>query len=131
MKAVYKNAWGYQGDAMNLPVKDVEAAVPFYRTVFGFSVDGSAEPQSDMKRVVLTRDDVRIALAENGGDPEQDGVAFEVDDVAAAHAELKANGLEKLGEIKQTERRGDGSEWKAFFVIAPDGLCYWVGERLS
>ena len=130
MKAVYKNAWGYQGDAMNLPVRDVDGAAPFYEQVFGFTRDGVGEAPGDTKRVVLVRDDVKIALAENGGDPEQDGVAFEVDNASAAHAELKANGLEKLGEIK-AEKRNDGSEWRAFFVIAPDGLCYWVGERLS
>ena len=130
MKAVYKNAWGYQGDAMNLPVRDVDAAASFYEKVFGFTRDGAGDSTSETKRIVLVRDDVNIALAENGGDPEQDGVAFEVDDAAAAHAELKANGLEKLGEIK-TEKRDDGSEWRAFFVIAPDGLCYWVGERIA
>jgi lactoylglutathione lyase len=128
MKAVYKNAWGYQGDAMNLPVRDADAAVPFYERVFGFHVESSTP--SSQHRVVLSRDEVRIALAENGGDPEQDGVAFEVDDVAAAHAELKANGLEKLSAIN-IEKRDDGSEWRAFFVVAPDGLCFWVGERIS
>ena len=128
MKAVYKKAWGYQGDAMNLQVRDVGASVPFYERVFGFHVESSTP--SSQHRVVLWRDDVRIALAENGGDPEQDGCAFEVDDVAAAHAELKANGLEKLGE-PTAEKRDDGSEWKAFFVVAPDGLCFWVGERIA
>ena len=130
MKATYKNAWGYQGDAMDLPVRDVEESAPFYEKVFGFARDGSDEASRGIKRVVLARDDVKIALAENGGDPEQDGVAFEVDNAAAAHAELKANGLEKLGEIK-TEKRNDGTEWRAFFVIAPDGLCFWVGERIA
>ena len=130
MKAVYKNAWGYQGDAMNLPVRDVEESVPFYEKVFGFARYGDGEASRDIRRVVLARDEIKIALAENGGDPEQDGVAFEVDDAAAAHAELKANGLEKLGEIK-TEKRDDGSVWRAFFVIAPDGLCFWVGERIA
>lgn len=113
---------------MNLPVRDADAAVPFYERVFGFHVESSTP--SSQHRVVLSRDEVRIALAENGGDPEQDGVAFEVDDVAAAHAELKANGLEKLSAIN-IEKRDDGSEWRAFFVVAPDGLCFWVGERIS
>jgi lactoylglutathione lyase len=129
MKAVYKNAWGYQGDAMNLPVADAEAAAPFYEKVFGFSAEPSADADSPVKKVDLVRDNIRIALAENGGDPGQDGCAFEVDDVAAAHAELKSNGLEKIGEIK-AEKREDGSEWKAFFVIAPDGLCFWVGQKI-
>lgn len=129
MKAVYKNAWGYQGDAMNLPVRDVEASVSFYENIFGFAVANTAGSGSDVKRVVLTRDDVKIALAENGGDPEQDGVAFEVDDVEAAHAELRAKGLEKLSAIN-SEKREDASEWRSFFVVAPDGLCFWVGQKL-
>jgi hypothetical protein len=26
------------------------------------------------------------------------------------------------------ERHGETS-WKVFYVVAPDGLCYWFGER--
>lgn len=128
MKAVYKNAWGYQGDAMNLPVADVESAAPFYESVFGFRAEPPVDDDPPVKKVELVRDDIRIALAENGADPEQDGCAFEVDDVAAAHAELKTNGLDKIGEIK-AEKRGDGTQWRAFFVVAPDGLCFWIGEK--
>jgi hypothetical protein len=29
-KAIFKNAWPYQLDKMNLPVKDLETAIPFY-----------------------------------------------------------------------------------------------------
>ena len=32
-----------------------------------------------MKSAVLQRDDIRIGLAENGGDPEQEGCFFEVE----------------------------------------------------
>lgn len=31
-------AWGYQGDNLNLPVGDLDAALPFYETVLGFRV---------------------------------------------------------------------------------------------
>lgn len=129
MRAIYMNAWGYQGDAMVLPVRDVEVSVPFYERIFGFTVDGR-DDTSDIARVTLWRDDVKIGLAENGGDPEQDGVAFQVDSVEAAHAELKANGLEKLSAIN-SETREDGSRWRSFFVVAPDGLCFWIGEKVS
>jgi hypothetical protein len=43
----------------------------------------------------LGRDEIKIGLAENGGDPTQDGCFFEVDNAESAFAELKANGLEK------------------------------------
>jgi hypothetical protein len=23
----------------------------------------------------------------------------------------------------------DGVPWRVFYVVAPDGLCYWFGER--
>jgi len=35
-KDVFKNAWPYQQDAMNLPVADVAASIPFYQTIFDF-----------------------------------------------------------------------------------------------
>jgi len=38
----------------------------------------------------------------------------------------RPNGLEKLSECS-TERHGD-LEWKVFYAVAPDGLCYWFGE---
>ena len=129
MKATFMNAWGYQGDNMNLPVADVEAAAAFYERVMGFRV----ESRNDVpyKSAVLVRDDIKIGLAENGGDPTQDGCAFRVDDVQAAAAEFKANGLQKeISELKM-EKRDDGSEWKVFFVVAPDGLCYWFGQRMN
>src|SRR5438445_10930099 len=76
------SAYGYQGDAMNLPVADVETAAPYYVRHMGFTVveqdSGPGEPPNEdaIKRVILERDDIRIALAENGQDPEQNGGAF-------------------------------------------------------
>jgi catechol 2,3-dioxygenase-like lactoylglutathione lyase family enzyme len=129
MKAKFKNAWGYQGDNMNLPVADVDAALPFYEKIMGFRVESRNEVPH--RSAVLERDGIRMGLAENGGDPEQDGCAFEIDNVEAALAEFKSNGLEKeISEFK-IENRKDGSSWKVFYIVAPDGLCYWLGERQS
>jgi catechol 2,3-dioxygenase-like lactoylglutathione lyase family enzyme len=126
VKPTLEKAFGYQGDTMNLPVRDVAAAVPFYETVLGFRVlsRGDTPHQS----AVLTRDQVRIGLAENGGDSAQDGCAFHVRDLESLFAEFKANGLEKELSAFSIERR-DGAAWKVFYVVAPDGLCYWFGER--
>ena len=74
MKGILEKAFGYQGDNMNLPVADVEAAVPFYETILGFRVQTRSE--TPHKSAVLARDEVQIRLAENGGDSSQDAVRF-------------------------------------------------------
>jgi catechol 2,3-dioxygenase-like lactoylglutathione lyase family enzyme len=126
MKAVFKTAWPYQKDEMNLPVENLEAAVPFYEEIMGFKVVSLSD--LPRKSAVLVRDDIRIGLAENGGDPAQEGCFFEVDDVEAAFAELRSNGLEKQDADFRTDQHGE-THWKVFFVVAPDGLCYCLGER--
>ena len=138
-KAKFLNAWPYQQDVMHLPVADAVAAPAFYETVMGFTVISREE--TPVNTVVLERDGLRIGLAENGGDPSQDGVAFEVDDAEAAYAEFKANGLVPAKEGTEnvngsisaqigSENR-DGTLWHVFFVIAPDQLCYWIGAKQS
>lgn len=128
MKGTLEFAFGYQGDAMALPVADVDTAVPFYERVLGFRVvSRSSAPQ---KSAVLARDEVRMAVAENGGDPTQDGCAFHVRNLDALYAEFEANGLRKSGQVFAVERH-DNVDWRVFYVVAPDGLCYWFGERQS
>jgi lactoylglutathione lyase len=126
LKALFKNAWPYQKDRMNLPVVNVETAVPFYETIMGFQV--VSRQNSPQKLVVLDRDGIQIGLAENGGDPTQDGCFFEVDDVQATFAEFNSSGLQKEISEFEIQKHGDTS-WKIFFVVAPDGLCYCFGEK--
>jgi catechol 2,3-dioxygenase-like lactoylglutathione lyase family enzyme len=126
VSATIEKAWGYQGNNMNLPVRDLSAALPFYETVLGFRVLSRSD--TPYKVAVLARDQVQIALAENGGDPSQDGCAFHVKDLESLFAEFKANGLSKELSDFNIEQR-DGVAWKVFYVVAPDGLCYWFGER--
>ena len=128
MKAVFKTAWPYQADKMNLPVENLEAAIPFYETIMGFQV--VSRKDSPRRSAVLGRDGIQIGLAENGGDPTQEGCFFEVDNAEAAFAELKSNGLEKEEAGFRIDQHGD-TAWKVFFVVAPDGLCYCLGERQS
>lgn len=126
MKGTLEKAFGYQGDNMNLPVRDLAASLPFYETVLGFQVLSRSD--TPHKSAVLARDQVQIGLAENGGDSTQDGCAFHVNGLESLFAEFNANGLHKeLSEIG-TEQR-NGAAWKVFYVVAPDGLCYWFGER--
>src|SRR6478609_6826077 len=127
-KARFKNAWPYQQDKMNLPVKELEASVPFYETIMGFQI--ISQKSEPLNTVILGRDEIQIVLSENGGDPTQDGCFFEVDDVERALAELKSNGFKKENASFDIHKHGDTS-WKVFFVVAPDGLCYCIGERQS
>src|SRR6266550_9367853 len=126
MKAIFKTPWPYAGDAMNLPVENVEAAISFYETIMGFHVVSRKEEPH--KSAALARDGIQIGLAENGGDPTQEGCFFEVDNAEAAFAELKSNGLKKEEADFRIDQYGDTS-FKVFFVVAPDGLCYCLGER--
>ena len=126
-KATFKNAIPYQTDKMNLPVADVEKAITFYEVALGFEV--FSRKDQAYKVALLSRDDVQIGLAENGGDPTQDGCVFEVDNVETALEELKARGLKK--EISEIGiEKHDEVSWRVFYVIAPDGLCYCIGEKL-
>lgn len=126
MNAVYKRVAPYQKDAMNLPVANVEEAYPFYETFLGFKLQ--SKTSSPVPTVVLERDGIQFGLAENGGDPTQDGCFFEVDNVATAFAEIKANG-HQLGDANFRIDKHGATNYKVFFVIAPDGLCYCLGEK--
>ena len=124
MKATLEKAFGYQGDNMNLPVGDLESALTFYETTMGFTVVSRSD--TPHCSAVLARDEVQIGLAENGGDASQDGCVFHVTNLDALFEEFTSKGL-KLSAI-DTEGRGNES-WRVFYVVAPDGLCYWLGEK--
>ena len=126
MKSIFKTAAPYAADAMNLPVANVTNALPFYETRMGFRV--LSRQETPHRSVTLGRDGIQIGLAENSGDPSQEGCFFEVDSVEKAFAELKSNGLDLGTPDFRLDRYGDSS-FRVFFVIAPDGLCYCLGER--
>ena len=126
MKAALEKAFGYQGDNMNLPVPNLASALPFYETVLGFRV--TSRGHTPHRSAVLSRDAIQIGLAENGGDPTQDGCAFHVRGLEALFAEFQSNGLGKQLSDFAVETHDDVA-WKVFYVVAPDGLCYWFGER--
>lgn len=126
VKAEFKTAFPYKDDAMNLPVNDLEAAIPFYETIMGFRL--VSRKDAPLKSAILARDIIQIGLAENGGDPTQEGCFFAVDNVETALAELKQNGLKKELSDIGIQKHGE-TIWRVFFVVAPDGLCYCLGEK--
>ena len=81
-----------------------------------------------MKSTVLARDQIQIGLAENGGDPTQEGCYFEVDDIEAAYEEIK--GTKPVDSDLETQSYGSTTS-RVFFVVAPDGLCYMIGQPQS
>jgi len=125
MNAVFKTAHPYAEDEMNLPVTSVDAAIPFYEAVMGFRV--VSRNDSPHKSAILARDKIQIGLAENGGDPTQEGCFFEVNDAEAAFAELKANGLRKEAADFRIDQHGETS-YKVFFVGARGAYIAFNGS---
>lgn len=123
--AIIERVAPYADDEMNLPVKSVDAAISFYQEKLGFEVvERSVTPNNT---VVLARNGIKIGLVENGGDPAQEGCFFEVDDVEGIFNEFQRNGLDLVKTKFRIDKHGENS-FKVFFVVAPDGLCYCLGE---
>ena len=115
----------YQDDIMSLPVVNLDEAVPYYEQVMGFKT--IARYNSPVKSAILERDNIRIGFSENGEDPKQDGAFFEVDDVEAAFEEMRINGLGRDDPNYRVDQ-WDEKSYKVFFVVAPDELCYCIGQ---
>ena len=122
----FKQAFPYQKDVLALPVKDVDAASAWYCEHFGMNeVERISKP---VATVVLERDGTRIGFAVNGGDPSQDGAAVLVSDVGAFRDEFASKGV-NVGNWRVDER--DGKRFQVFFVVAPDGLCFYFHEPIE
>jgi len=125
-KSLFEEAYPYQADILALPVTDLDIAAEWYSRSFGMrEVERRDQP---VPTVVLERDDTQIGFAINGGDASQDGAAILVSDIRRAKEELVANGLE-IGNLQVDER--DGRKFEAFFVVAPDGLCYYFHQLIE
>ncbi|MEM7200011.1 MAG: VOC family protein [Planctomycetota bacterium] len=122
---LFVQAFPYADDVLALPVADLDRAADFYGRSFGMR---EVERRTDPPAVVMERDGVRIGFAINGADPTQEGAAIRVTDIERARADLQANGLE-IGPGRIDER--DGKKLSVFFVIAPDGLCFYFHQPLD
>lgn len=121
----FQSASPFKDDALALPVTDLDAASDWYCTHFGMT---ETERQSTPKpAVILERDGVQIGFAINGGDPSQDGAAIRVNDIEGIKAQLESNGID-VANTRVDER--DGEKLNVFFVVAPDGLCYYFNEQI-
>jgi len=125
-EARFKGAFPYQKDVLALPVIDLDAASRWYSQHFGMiEVERIQHP---VPTVILERDGTRIGFAINGGDASQDGAAILVEGIAAIKEELVSKGA-KAGNWRVDEH-GD-KKLQVFFVVAPDGLCFYFHEPLA
>ncbi|MEE2627472.1 MAG: VOC family protein [Candidatus Latescibacterota bacterium] len=121
----FKAAYPYQQDVLALPVSDINTASEWYSEHFDMvEVERKETP---VPTVLLERDGVQVGFAVNGGDPTQDGAAILVDHIEEIRRMLEAKGVQ-VGDWQIDER--DGKKLRVFFVVAPDGLCYYVHEPL-
>ncbi len=125
-QSLFVSAHPYQQSVLSLPVKDIDEAARWYSTAFGMTEVERTE--SPTPTVILEREGVRIGFAINGGDASQDGAAVLVTDIHRAKSEIEAAGV-SVGDLQIDER--DGEKFHVFFVVAPDGLCYYFHQRLS
>ena len=121
----FKAVFPYQDDVLALPVVDLDVASEWYSQSFGMTeVERHDQPNPT---VILERDSIRIGFSINGGDASQDGAAILVSDIHKLKDEFESNGVE-IGNWRVDEQ--DGQKLKVFFVVAPDGLCYYFHEPI-
>lgn len=120
-------AFPFHNDVLALPVTDLDATAQWYSAHFGMTeVERSDRP---VPHVVLARDDVRIGFAINGGDATQDGAAIRVANILGVKDQLERNGVDIVN--LRVDERDDGQKLQVFFVVAPDGLCYYFHEPIE
>ncbi len=123
---LYLAAYPFADDVLNLPVKDIEKTAQWYGDAFGLQeVERRESPQP---AIIMARDGTRIGFAINGGDASQEGAAILVADIHRARDELEAKGV-KTGNWRVDER--DGMKYQVFFVVAPDGLCFYFHQPIK
>ena len=122
----FKAAFPFQQDVLALPVTDLDAASEWYSKHFGMVETERLEGAAPT--VILERNGTRIGFAINGGDPSQDGAAILVSNIQGMKEELESRGVE-IGNWRIDER--DGQKLQVFFVVAPDGLCYYFHEPVQ
>ena len=119
----FQSASPYKDDVLALPVTDLDATSDWYCKHFGMTeIERREKPNPS---VILQRDGVQVGFAIHGGDPSQEGAAMRVNDINGIQAQLESNGV-SVANARVDEN--DGQKLNVFFVVAPDGLCYYFNE---
>ena len=123
---LFKAAFPYQDDVLALPVENLDQASQWYAKALGLAEVERRD--SPVPTVIMQRDGVQIGFAINGGDASNDGAAILVSDIERARRELQANGLTP-GDSRVDDH--DGTKMSVFFLVAPDGLCYYFHQPID
>ena len=123
---LFEAAFPFAEDVHALPVEDIDVAAAWYGERFG--LEEVERRDAPVPTVLMERDGVRIGFAVNGGDASNDGAAILVADAARARQEIEAKGV-KTGNWRIDER--DGKRYQVFFVVAPDGLCFYFHQLIE
>jgi len=125
-KTVFEKAFPYGNDVLALPVNNLDSAAQWYADHFGMvELERRSEPAPT---VIMERDGTRIGFSVNGGDSSQDGAAIKVSDIHAARQELEKKGV-NVANWRVEEQHGKRRQ--VFFVVAPDGLCYYFFQPID
>jgi len=123
---LFKAARPYQDDVLALPVEDLDQASQWYANALGLTeVERRDDP---VPTVIMQRDGIQIGFAINGGDASNDGAAILVTDIERARRELEASGLSP-GESRIDDH--GGQKMSVFFLVAPDGLCFYFHQPVD
>lgn len=123
---LFKAAFPYQDDVLALPVEDLDQASQWYAKALGLTeVERRDDPAPT---VIMQRDGVQIGFAINGGDASNDGAAIRVSDIDRTRRELEASGLTP-GDSRIDDH--DGQKMSVFFLVAPDGLCFYFHQPID
>lgn len=123
---LFKAAFPYQDDVLALPVEDLDQASQWYANALGLTeVERRDDP---VPTVIMQRDGIRIGFAINGGDASNDGAAILVTDIERARRELEASGLSVANSRIDDH---NGQKMSVFFLVAPDGLCYYFHQPVD
>ncbi|MYD44566.1 MAG: VOC family protein [Gammaproteobacteria bacterium] len=123
---LFEAAFPFVEDVLALPVLNLDEAASWYGKAFGLvEVERHDTPNPT---IIMARDDVKIGFSINGGDATQEGAAVLVADIHRAKEELEANGVE-TANWRVDER--DGERLQVFFVVAPDGLCFYFHQPID
>ncbi|MFM1802018.1 MAG: hypothetical protein RJA81_1370 [Planctomycetota bacterium] len=125
-KPQFRKAFPYRENVLALPVTDLDVASRWYCENFGMvEVERIQNP---VPTVILERDGTRIGFSINGGDPAEEGAAVLVSNIRAFQDELDRKGV-RVGDSQIDNHNGQPHH--VFFVVAPDGLCYYFHEPVQ
>ncbi|MFI6943113.1 VOC family protein [Streptomyces sp. NPDC050418] len=133
----------YTLEVVQIPVSDVDRAKDFYADRCGFKVDLDQQVAPGIRIVQITPPGSRCSIALEEGMPRTpgqksmepgslQGLQVCVTDIEAAHAELRARGLD-LSEIMHVGASGwepgKGETWNSFATFSdPDGNGWIIQE---